>query len=531
MSLAGLWQRFRRYRWSGHVVALALIGGLTAVVLLLRFQAQPASSSMIYLLAVLAIAVNFGGGPAVLASLAAFGGLSILFAEPLDPLPVYDPSDVLVMYTFLVISVFTGQLAAMQRQRAREARQREREAVISSDLTRLVMGSDLSTGVPALAERLHDELGLAAAVVEVADPPSICVRSTQGDPEAVAGALAGAGQVGSRGGAGGGRERRWLMDFLVGEAGSEEEGLGHRLQAVLTNPSGREVGRIAIARAPAGASFTSGEARLLESLAAQLSTVCERERLRQEATEGEILRRSDDLKTALLRAVSHDLRTPLASIMAAAGSLLEEQVGWTDEERLEFAATIKAGAERLNQIVENLLDISRIESGSLHPAKDWYELWVLVNDVLARLRAMTAEHPLVVELPEDLPLVPMDYVQISEVLVNLVENATYYTPPGTEISLSARLAADGVEVAVADRGPGIPPTALTRLFEPFYRLDSAGTRPHGAGLGLAVAKGLVEAHGGRIWAENRPGGGARFVFVLPLGSPEQEPAALEEVRA
>lgn len=527
MRLMSLWRRFRRYRWSGYVVAVVLILLLTALIDLLSFRVQAANSSMIYLLAVLAVAVNYGGGPAVLASLAAFGGLSYLFVEPQYTFAVFNPSDVLVMYTFLVISVSIGQLAALQRQRATDAQQRERQALLLGELGRMLLTADLDAAVAGIAVRLREELGLSAATVEVNARPFLTASARMGDSGALVMALAPAALSGpdSR------RAGLWrkVTGWLAGDPDFGEQGRGLRLETGLADAAGREIGHITLLRAAGARPFRDGDSGLLRSVAAQLSLVCEREWLRREATESEILRRSDDLKTALLRAVSHDLRTPLASIIAASGSLLEEEVGWTDEERREFAQTIKIGAERLNQIVANLLDLSRIESGSLKPQKDWYELWVLVDDVLARLRPATGGHKIAVDVPDDLPLVALDYVEISEVLVNLLENAVHYTPPGTAITISARASGPWLQVAVADRGPGVPVGELAHLFQPFYRLDPDGRRPQGAGLGLAVAKGLVEAHDGKIWAENQPGGGARFVFALPLAAPEQPELPAQEV--
>src|SRR5256885_6334866 len=181
----------------------------------------------------------------------------------------------------------------------------------------------------------------------------------------------------------------------------------------------------------------------------------ERERLRQQANDAEVLRRADELKTALLGAVSHDLRTPLASIIASAGSLRQEDVEWTNAERAGFLADIEGEARRLERIVANLLDLSRMDSGTLRPERGWYDLAALVDDVLGRMRARTARHSVHVDVPEDLPPVPLDYVEIDQVLSNLVENAVRHTPAGTNVWIRARTGADDLRVSVSDDGPGI----------------------------------------------------------------------------
>jgi two-component system sensor histidine kinase KdpD len=204
---------------------------------------------------------------------------------------------------------------------------------------------------------------------------------------------------------------------------------------------------------------------------------------------------------------------------------LEDDVTWTPQERRELALNIRTGAVRLNQIVENLLDLSRIEAGILHPQKDWYDVWALIDDVVGRLRGVAGEHRVVVDVPDDMPPVLLDYVKMAQVLTNLVENAIKYTPAQSEIIISAWRSEHEAFLAVTDSGNGVSEESLSRLFEPFYRGDAAANRPQGAGLGLAVARGLVQAHGGRIWAENRPEGGARFVVALPLSRPGESSKA------
>ena len=260
------------------------------------------------------------------------------------------------------------------------------------------------------------------------------------------------------------------------------------------------------------------DGHLLGAVAKQLGAAIERVRLRIEANEAETLRRTDELKSALLNAVSHDLRTPLASILASAGSLRQHDIEWTEAEEAEFADAIVEEAERLNGIVGNLLDLSRIEGGSLRPDKDWHDLASLIGDVVRRVRTRYPEHFFAVDLPSDLPPLLIDWVEIDQVFSNLIENAAKYSPAGTKVWIAARSDGPCVRVQIADRGPGIPASAMTYLFTPFYRVQamSGQCRPKGIGLGLAVARGLVEAHGGKIAVRNRDDGGAIFSFTLPL---------------
>ncbi len=257
--------------------------------------------------------------------------------------------------------------------------------------------------------------------------------------------------------------------------------------------------------------------RLIAATAAQIGLAVDRARLRDEATESEVLRRSDELKTALLGAVSHELRTPLASIMASAGSLRQKDVSWSETEREEFHESIEQEVKRLDRLVGELLDLSRIDAGRLVLQRQYHAIDALVDDVLGRLRGVTGAHEIRVDVPDDLPPVSVDYLRIDQVLSNLIENAARYAPPGTLIDIAARTDAAGLRIEITDEGPGIAADDREKVFAPFHRLqrgDRAATK--GAGLGLAIARRLVEAHGGRIWVEAGPGHGARFVITLPL---------------
>jgi two-component system sensor histidine kinase KdpD len=231
------------------------------------------------------------------------------------------------------------------------------------------------------------------------------------------------------------------------------------------------------------------------------------------------------LKSALMSAVSHDLRTPLASIMASVTSLLEPDIQWDKETQQVFLQGIYDEARRLNVLVGNLLEMSRIDGGALRPEKNWYSIAEVIEAVVQRLEPNLVDHHVNVNTEPDLPLILLDFSEIDQVLTNLLENALKYTPQGTNIEIDARRSGDQVEVEVADAGPGVPPEHVPYLFDKFYQVDSR-RRGMGAGLGLAISKGFIEAHGGSIWAKNRMGGGLEVAFTLPLVAPPNNLAVL-----
>jgi two-component system sensor histidine kinase KdpD len=226
-----------------------------------------------------------------------------------------------------------------------------------------------------------------------------------------------------------------------------------------------------------------------------------------------LARRSDEMKTALLRAVSHDLRTPLAAIKANVSGL-RDGAPYSDADRAEMLAAVEEEADRLDHLVANLLDLSRIEAGALRPRRRPEDAAELIGTVVRRLRPRLGGRIIAVDVPDDLPPVSCDFGQVDQVLSNLIENAAFHTPPETPIAIAARLEQAMVRVDVRDHGPGIPPAERERLFRPFERGRGAGRA--GSGLGLAIARGLVAAHGGRLWVEDADAGGARFSFTLPV---------------
>jgi two-component system sensor histidine kinase KdpD len=273
----------------------------------------------------------------------------------------------------------------------------------------------------------------------------------------------------------------------------------------------------------------------------------ERERLVEEANRTRLLEEVDRLRAALMGSVSHDLRTPLASIKASISDLADPGLHLSAEDRVTLLRTTEEETDRLTRLVTNLLDMSRIQAGALVPRRSATPLDELIGAVVGRLAPMfTAgdtpappgrEHRPAVEVAEGLPLADIDYLLVEQVLSNLLENAARYTPPGTEVTVRAvAVAVAGtdeveVEVAVVDHGPGVAEGERERIFDEFYRPRVEGRGPVGTGMGLAIVKGIVEAHGGRIWVEPTPGGGATFAFRLPVAAESALPDDAESSAA
>lgn len=508
-----------------YAASMALVAVMTGFIALVREIADVDNVSMLYLLSVLAAAVAFGSGPAIAAAVASFIAFNFFFISPHYTFRVGDDDQWVALALLLVTGGITGQLAASLRQRAIEAERREKEAVVLFDVARLMTHAALEDSLTAIAERVKNELTLEAVLILLRDGTAMNERAAVGGRDALALAReAGPGSILASGtsptGETRGRTGRWVRVVLPQKHHPPSRQRG-RVRSVPVSVGGVTVGSLVIVLPSPPRDFAPADDRLLSAVASQIGVAIERLRLQRQAVDAEVLRRTDEMRAALLNAVSHDLRTPLSSIIASAGSMLQDDVHWTDEERRAFGEAIVEEAQRLNRLVGNLLDLSRVEAGAIKPEKAWYDLPSLIRDVAARSERIAGGRSIALDLPDEVPPVLCDYVEVEQVLTNLIENALKHGEG--EVSVSLHIDGDEARIEVSDDGHGIPSGDTTDLFTPFHRLTDSRGAAEGAGLGLAVARGFVLAHGGRIWAENRPGG-ATFAFTLPVSG--QTPAAV-----
>jgi two-component system, OmpR family, sensor histidine kinase KdpD len=496
VSLLGfLLAREARSRRSGVITALVAVTLSTLIIYPLKDVAPVSSLAVVYLPAVLIVSVIWGaslGVPTAVLSALAFDYFHV---PPVGGLSARHASYwVVALIVFLILAVLAAAVAEITRARAGDAEARRVEADLAAEMARLLLrGGTLSEDLPTAAARLAQALGLNSAAIEM--------QAVEGDERTIAFPL---------------REgTRRLGTLLVG-ADSPEASL-RRLQE-----------------------------RVVPSLESLLSAALEREALLGGVVETAALRRADTVKTALLRAVSHDLRSPLTAIAAAGDAIGSPNI--SAQEREELAAVIQEESRRLSRLVDNLLDLSRLEAGAAEPRREWTSVDDLIRGAVRELAP--GEHEVTLSIDRDLPLVRLDPAQMERAFVNVLENARRHSG-GHPVSVRARAvrslardahaapsagddgepaaqpgdgartaqlrpAGDRVIVRVVDRGPGIPPAQLERVFEPFFRAGTAASGHRGSGLGLAIARGFTEANAGTLRVESLPGQGATFVFELPL---------------
>jgi two-component system sensor histidine kinase KdpD len=486
------------------VAALALT---TLAVGIVEDRLRIPDASATYLLAVVAIAVAYGIGAAVATAVGAFLVYDFLFVSPTGALIVADPQEWLNLVLLLALGVVVGQLAGMQRSRAETAVLRERQARTQYRVGReLSSATSTRSALPALVGMLRSEVG--AGRVWIGLGPEVAQERVAADT----------------GGAGsplmppsyellqrrpGDEATAWVRVHDARRSAADSRDPPVTCFRIPVAAGGVSLGSVWFSRPRSAGAPGRGHRRVLAAAADQIGQALERDRLGDEATGAEVARRSEAAKTALLDSVSHDLRTPLASIRAAAGSLMDPDLQLDEDARRERAVSIDREAERLNRLVTNLLDMSRIEAGDVHAKLEVFPLDDLVRATADRMADPLGGRAISIAMSPDLPPVAVDAVFLDQVVTNLLDNATRHTPPGTPITITgATTPAGAVRLCVEDGGQGVPGALLERVFDKFYRVPGAPQRSRrGSGLGLAVVRGLVEAMGGRVTARASELGG------------------------
>jgi len=509
-------------------ITAVLLGLVTFAVAVLEGPVGVPNASATYLLAVVACAVAFGTGAAIVASIAAFLIYDFMFIQPLYTLTVADPGEWLNLLLLVAVGIVVGRLAAGQRDRAEVAIAREREARALFRVSRgVATRTATADALGEIVAIVRAETGMARVWVALGEPngPERTVADTAGRGAAIRPASQAVlrrmpGDV----------PAQWVR---VHQASTPRTGrretadraeLGYRVHI---DAGGRTLGSLWALRERSEPEPDATATRLLAGSADLIGQALEQDRLAAEAKAAEIARQSDAIKTALLESVSHDLRTPLATIRAAAGSLMDREVDLSAADRQASAEAIDREAEHLNRLVTNLLDLSRIEAGALRADREAFAVDDLVDRTLDRLRPRLSGLVLESDLPPTLPAVLVDPVFFDQILTNLVENALKYVPPGQRIRIGAAPGPDAVCLTIEDSGPGVPDEALPHLFEKFFRAPQDGRRSRpGTGVGLAVVRGLTEAMGGRVDARRSALGGLAVDLDLPRAPlPDEPPVA------
>ncbi|BCA56352.1 two-component sensor histidine kinase [Nitrospira sp. KM1] len=505
----------RTSRMSGYAYASVGVVTTTAVAWLMFPYFAQANLIMMYLIAIIVIAIRCGRGPSVLASVLSVASFDFFFVPPYFTFAVSDAQYLLTFGVMLVVALVISNLAVRIRQQADLARYRERRTGVLYTMSR-DLATHRGTGMLCQLSAKHlREVFDAQVAIFLADADKR-VQLQRGeqlyfefDPKE-----SGVAQ--------------WVFEH------TEAAGLGtdtlpgaSALYIPLVGSSGA-IGVVAVRPTDPSRLLDPDQWHLLESLVNQVALAIERTRLSEEAQRAHVRAETERMRNAILSSVSHDLRTPLATISGAASTLMDEQRTVDSTVRAELSRSIYREADRLDRLLKNLVEMMRIEAGAGHLHRDWHPLDEIVGSALATLERRMSNHPVHAVLPADLPLVFVDGVLLEQVVINLVENALKYGAPGSPIDLSATVKTGEMIVEIADHGPGIPAGEEARIFDKFYRGTSA--REGGVGLGLTICRGIIDAHGGRISADNRPGGGAVFRFTLPI-SQEQPPVRAEQVEA
>ncbi len=493
--------------WPAYGLAVAIVALTTGVAWLMFPLFELADLIMAYLLGIVGVAMRRGRGPSALASVLSVAALDFFFVPPYFTFAVSDARHVFTFAVMLVVGFVISGLTVRVRTQASAARGREERTAALYAMSRELASTRGVDELLKIAVRHLGEVFKSQVVVLLPGADSGLVPWSGGHFSLDGNELGVA---------------RWVFEHrqLAGLGTTTLPGAS-ALYLPLIAPRG-PVGVLGVRPADRHALDAPEQLHQLETFSNQTALAIERARLADEAQESLVRIETERLRNSLLSSVSHDLRTPLATITGAVSTILENGSRLDEPTRRELLESVRDEGERLNRLVQNLLEMTRLESGALELKRDWHSLEEVIGAALGRIGKRLGTRRVTTRVPPELPLVPMDDVLVEQVLVNLLDNAIKYTPSGSPIDIIATATDRAATVEVADHGPGLPRGEEDRVFEKFYRGQPGDGR--GAGLGLAICQGVVRAHGGRIWAQNLPGGGVAFLFTLPITGQPPSPA-------
>ncbi len=499
----------RNSDWQQYVQALFVVGISFLVALALRrIGADEANIIMTFLLGVAVVAFRLGSLPATLASIVSVAVFDIAFVEPIGTVTFHDSQYVLTFTIMLGVSLLISTLAARLRWQLAVGKDRERRTLSLNRLSKQLAAIAGDTFlVNAAGQHLQEMIGGEVAIY-------LSRPGVESEPRLYFGAngLIAAHPVSLP-------AAHWVSQHDQ-VAGKGTDTLPNAMALFIpVTGSISTLGAIAIACTNMETLLQSQQRLWLESCANQLALALERDRLSVEAMNAKVHSETERMRSTLLSGLSHDLKTPLA-VIAGASSTLQQLQDCDPETNRQLLASIHDEAIHLNSLIENVLQISRIDSGSLKPNLQWHVFDEIIGAAVTRTKHVLAAHHLTLNIPADLPLVKCDGLLIDQVLQNLLENAAKYTPPGSQVILAVRVNNRELQVSICDNGLGVKPGTEARVFERFYRQGSEVDASRGSGLGLAICKAIIDLHQGQIRARNRPEGGAEFSFTLPIAEPQ-----------
>ncbi|MDD5274524.1 MAG: sensor histidine kinase KdpD [Methylovulum sp.] len=495
-------QSSRKKNTMGYVWAVVVTIASTVLAYLMFGRFELANLIMVFLLGVVFIATRFGRGPSILASFLGVAIFDLFFVTPFFSFTVADSQYLVTLLAMLTVAMLISNLMANVRSQAKVAGHRERRATvlyaIAKDLTASQSEDEI---VRTAVHHLYSEFGSLNVILFPDTNGRIVYPTSLVLPESLHAADLSVAQ--------------WVFDHdeIAGQGTNTLPGA----EAVYFPLSIKEtmLGVLVLLPVNLRRIFLPEQKKLLETFLGQIAQAITRVRLTEQARKTQVEMEAERLRNSLLSSISHDLRTPLATIVGSASTLVEEDHALKAEDKLELSRAIYDEAQRMSNLVNNILDMARLDAGTIKLDRQWYPLEEIIGAVLTRLQKRLANRQVTVKLPDGTPMIYVDAVMIEQVLINLLENALRYTRDGSPLEIRAEASADAVEISLADQGPGVPEGSKDKLFEKFYRVQCEAAQS-GVGLGLAICKAIVEVHGGSIQAQNRPTGGAVFSFIIPL---------------